>query len=327
MNWLKENKFLAALGGGTIVAVVLLYVVGAKGASRYVQAKEDFDAAASDASTFEKLALYPRPENRDGKSKALDEYKQSVESLQAAFEAYRPKEVQNVSPQDFTNSLKAADEEIRKAFDDAEIVVPAAFFVGFENYKTTLARGNATGILGYQLAAIKSIMLALAQSGASELKVLHRPSLPEEDGREFKPAPNDVARPLPLELAFVGPEKSVRAFLSSLNKLEGRFVTIRSLRITNATKTPPRATDAKFDKPAASAGSGAATDVFAGGFVLPGEEPAAGEAKPAEPAAAPPAKPAAADSSRILAQVLGNEEVQVFLRLDVMQFLPSKKLP
>jgi len=57
----------------------------------------------------------------------------------------------------------------------------------------------------------------------------------------------------------------------------------------------------------------------------PAAAPAAAPA-PA-PAPAPKPAPAAGDSGRILSQVLGNEEVQVFLRLDVMLFLPAKKLP
>jgi hypothetical protein len=323
MSWIKDNKFMAALAGGTLLGAALLYFIGAKGASRYEQAKADFDVAASDASSFEKLELYPRQENRDGKTKALDEYRKSLESLQAAFQAFRPKPLENISPQDFTNHLKTVDTEIRKAFDDAGAKIPDPFFCGFENYKTTLARGNATGILDYQLAGIKDLMLALSKSGVSELKNLHRPLLPEEEGSAYTPKDGDVARPLPLEITFLGPEKSVRAFLSSIVKPEGRYVVVRSIRVTNAKKDPPRAADAKFDRPSAAAPSGAA-EVLAGGFVLPTDETAA-ETKPeaaAAPAAAPPA-----DSSRVLSQVLGNEEVQVFLRLDLMQFLPSKKLP
>lgn len=325
MSWIKDNKFMAALGGGTLLGAVLLYFAGAKGASRYEQAKADFDAAAADASSFEKLALYPRQENRDGKTKALDEYRKSVESLQAAYEAFRPKALENISPQDFTNHLKSVDSEIRKAFEEAGAKVPDPFFCGFENYKTSLARGNATGILDYQLAAIKDLMLTLSKSGIKELKNLHRPLLPEEDGRAYTPNDADVARPLPLEITFLGPEQSVRAFLSSIVKPEGRYVVIRSIRVTNAKKDPPRSSDAKFDKPAAAASSGA-SEVFAGGFVLPTDDTAA-EKKPEAAAAPAPAAAPPADSSKVLSQVLGNEEVQVFLRLDLMQFLPSKKLP
>ena len=133
---------------------------------------------------------------------------------------------------------------------------------------------------------------------------------------------------MPLEITFTGSEKSVREFLSIINKQDSRFVVIRSLRIANAKKEPPRAADAKFEAPAAVAPASSATsDIFGGGFVLPGAPPAGGEnpANQAAPATPPPAPPA--DSSRILAQVLGNEEVQVFLRLDLLQFLPAKPLP
>jgi hypothetical protein len=108
----------------------------------------------------------------------------------------------------------------------------------------------------------------------------------------------------------------VREFLSSISKPDNHFVVIRSLRVTNEKKDPPRTADAKFEKPAAAKPD--AADAFGSGFVLPGDDAAAAPAAES---------PKTADSSRILAQVLGNEQVQVFLRLDVLQFLPAKKLP
>jgi hypothetical protein len=333
MSWIKDNKFLVALGGGTLVAAVLLFVVGSKGKSRYDQAKVDFDSAAAEAAGYERLALYPRAENRDGKRKALDEYRKAAEELQAAFEPFRVKEMTNVSPQDFTETLKTTNEEIVNAFNEAGTKIPDAFFSGFENYKTSLARSESTGVLNFQLASVRKLLLALAAAGPSELKNFHRPALPEEDGRKFEPAPGSVARAMPVEITFMGTEKSVREFLSAVVNPDDQFVVIRSLRISNAKKDPPRAADAKFES-ATAAPAAAAGDVFGGafdgGFVLPGddteEEAATGEGDPA-PAPAPKPAPAAGDSGRILSQVLGNEEVQVFLRLDVMQFLPAKKLP
>lgn len=327
MSWIKDNKFAVGLGGGTLVGAVLLYFVGAKGASRYEKANEDFVAASGEVSNILKLQLAPKPENRDGKAKALDEYRKSAETLQAAFDAFRPKELKNVSPQEFTDHLKSVNDEVRKAFDDAGTKVPDPFFCGFEKYKTSVASGNTTGILDYQLNGIKSLMLSLAKSGATELKNLHRPSLLEEDGKEFKASDSDVARALPLEITFTGPEKSVRAFVSSIVKPEGQYVVIRSIRVTNAKKDPPRTADAKFEKPSAKPAAGASENVFGGGFVLPGEEPKADDKKPAAAPTPAPAPAPAADSSRILSQVLGSEDVNVFLRLDLMQFLPAKKLP
>ncbi len=330
MTWIKDNKFLVALIGGTLIGMVALYFVGSKAASTYQTAKEEFDAAAADASSFERLALYPRQENRDGKTKALDDYRESVKALQAAFEPFRSAEIANVSPQEFTDRLKSVNAEVIEAFTSSETKFPEAFFSGFEEYRTSLANKDATGLMGYQLGTIKSLMLALSKSGASELRNFHRVPLPEEQGRKFTPQPNDVARPMPLEITFTGSEKSVREFLSTITKTEGNFVVIRTLRVINTKKEPPRAGDAKFEAPPRSSDSfdspdSTGSDDFGAGFALPGEQAPAETTEADAPPPPPPAPPK--DSSRILSQVLGNEEVHVFLRLDVLQFLPAKPLP
>jgi len=324
MNWIKENKFLAALGGGTLAGLILLIVVGLHGSGRYETAMEEFTTAADDASSFVKGPVYPTPQNRDAKSKAIKDYRQAVETLQTAFQPFRPGEMTNVSPQEFTDHLLAAKDETQKAFEDNSVEVPEPYFMGFEKYKTSLASRDSTGILEYELGAIKNIMLALAAAKPSELKNVHRPELPEESGKTYEPG-DEVARPFPLEVTFVGPEKSAREFLSAIAKLDKQFTVIRTLRISNEKKNPPRASDAQFDKPPAAAP--AALDIFGGGFVLPGDEPAAEEAKPDEAVVAPEEAAPSENSGRILSQVLGSEEVQVFLRLDIFQFLPEKKLP
>jgi hypothetical protein len=326
MSWIKENKFMVALGGGTLLGAIVLFYIGSQGASKYTQAKEDYDSAYSEVQSFVKGPLFPTAEHRDGKKKALSEYRESLESLQAAFKPFRSGKIENTSPQEFTNRLIAVDGELRKAFEASETALPDTIFWGFENYRTSLPRGNATGIMTYQLEGIKNVLLALAASGASELKNLHRPPLPEEAGNEFKPQPNAVARPLPVEITFRGPEKSVRAFLSSITKAEGQFNIIRSLRVMNEKKDPPKTSDAKFEKPVAAAPGADANNIFGGAFVLPSDEPAEGE-DATETAPAAPAPAPAPSSNRILAQVLGSEEVLVVIRLDIMQFLPAKKLP
>ncbi|MCX6868871.1 MAG: Amuc_1100 family pilus-like protein, partial [Verrucomicrobia bacterium] len=301
MSWIKDNKFVVALGAGTLVGVILIFLAGSKGAARYLQAKEDFDATSAEVTLFEGRALYPRSENCDGKSKALDEYRQATAALQTAFETYRPKELKNVSPEDFANQLKAVNGEVRKTCEDAGTKVPEPFFCGFENYKIGLAPGNATGILNYQLSGIQTLICALAKSGATELHNFHRATLPEEDGREYKPGNFEVARSLPFEITFSGPEKSARAFLSAVIKQKDYYFVIRTISATNSKKEPPRSSDAKFDKPAPP--PPAATDgIFSGGgFVLPptDEQPKVDDKKPA-PGTTNPHFPALRSGHRLL---------------------------
>jgi hypothetical protein len=322
MSWFKDNKFLVVLGGTTLVSAIVLYFAASKGGGRYDQAKTDFDAAFDEASSYEKLALYPSESNRDGKTKALDDYRKATTDLQAAFKPYRAEKTSNISPQEFTNQLKAVNDELKKAFSDSDTKLPDEFFSGFERYRTELASGEATGILVQQLLSIRSLMLALAAAGPSELRNFYRPGLPEEDGRPFEPKPTQVARPLPLEITFTGSEESARQFLSAISKPDAQYVVIRTLRVSNVKKDPPRAADAKFDKPAAAAPATDPTNIFGAAFVMPDESTEGDKKDETTPPPAPQV-----DSSRILAQVLGNEEIQVFLRLDVMSFLPEKKLP
>lgn len=323
MSWIKDNKFMVGLGGGTLVGVILLYVVGSQGSKGYDTAKEQYDAAAAEVTGFEKQPLYPRTENKDGKSKALGEYRQAVESIQGKFEPFRPKEIKNITPQEFTDRLLAANKEVREAFENAGTIVPEPFFVGFEKYRTSLAPGSTTGILNFQLGSIKHLMLALAAAKPTELKNLYRPLLPEDEGQTYTPPATQTARPFPLEITFTGTERSAREFLSSIVKPGNPYVVVRSLRITNVKKDPPRAADAQFDKAPAKPADAGGGGAFSGGFVLPGEDAAPAAAAPEAAADAPKA----ADTSRILSQVLGNEQVHVFLRLDLLEFLPAKKLP
>src|SRR5687767_6194619 len=107
MSWIKDNKFMAALVGGTLVGAILLYVVGSAGTRKYDEAKVKYDADAAEAADFEKLPLYPTTDNKNEKRKALGDYRKAVESLQSAFEPFRPKEIKDITPQEFTSRLLA----------------------------------------------------------------------------------------------------------------------------------------------------------------------------------------------------------------------------
>lgn len=360
MSWIQDNKFAATLGGATLVGAVGLFYVGMSYHSRYSSALEKHRDAAAEVGEFEAIPLYPSQANRAGKAKALNQYRSAITGLQAAFDKFRPKELPNISPQGFTDHAKAANAEVAKAFETAGTKLPEAFFLGFEAYTGTLAREDATGLLDYQLGATKELLLALAKTSPSQVLNLYRPKFPEEDGEKWQATANDAARSFPMEITLKGNERTVREFLSAIGQSPNYFYSVRSVRVVNEKQVAPRAADAKFETPLPAGGAKPAADPFggAGGFVIPSDEPApaapapgttpkapapktpapagapattpapatpATLARPAAPAAA--ATPARADSSRILNQVLGNEELQVFLSIDVLQFLPVQALP
>lgn len=324
MTWIKDRKFLIGLTLGTLLLVAVSLWFGTSAGARYEQAKAAYESAAADAANFEALALYPSKENFDSKKLALDEYRKSAQELQDAFAAHRAKGLPAVSPQDLSDQMRSAADETRKAFGP-KTSFPEGYYCGFEAYRNKVSRGEAAGILSYQLGHVKQMMLDLAAAGPSKLIGIHRPELAEESGKKYEAAKEDVSRYLPIEIRFQGTEKSVRQFVSSIADDSKRYVVVRSIKIKNAKQGPPRSTDAIFDRGAPlPAGSGAnsgpkETDIAS---MFAPESPAA----PADaPPAAAPSPPA--DTGRILSQVLGNEELIVFLRLDLVQFLPAKELP
>lgn len=330
MSWIKDNKFIATLGGITLLGTAGLVVAGLQFSSKYKDAKAKYEEQTGITNDAEGLPLYPTTANEQGKRKAVAEYKTSTEALQAAFGKFRPEKLDNVSPQEFTNRLQAANNEVRAQFTKNKVEFPEAFFLGFEGYTGALARGGATGILDYELGATKELMLDLGKSRVSKLINLHRVKLVEEDGGAFKEEPSQVARPLSLELTFKASEKASREFLSTIAKSDKYYYIIRSIRISNEKKTAPLTTDAQFEVAPQAPQEAPASD--SGGFVLPTDPAqentnAAGNPAPAEAPAPVEAAPAApVDTGKVLQQVLGAEEVYVFIRLDIMQFLPAKSL-
>lgn len=313
-----------------MVGVAGLFYYGTQGGTRYEQAKLDYEEALSEATSMEKTVPYPTAANRNGKQKAIEDFKKDVESLQGSFSSYRPGELRMVSPQEFVGRLIEVNQETRKEFELNAVAVPEAFFVGFKDYTGKLPNKSSTGILSYQLEAIRGLLVLLAQSGASELKNLHRPLLGEEEGKIYQPADDAVARPLSVEITFKGPERSLRKFMSELAQNQNHYWVTRSLRVGNMKMEPPKTADAKFDAPAVrDQQDNVFQDVFRFDNNEGGEntgQPVEGE-QPAAAPAAPAAAPAVKDGDRILALIVGNEELLVHMRLDLLMFLEPKPLP
>lgn len=337
MNWIKSNPFVAGLAGITVLLCGALYFLASTWATRHEEAKQGFEEAFQAVSTAERIPLYPTREHVAGKTKALTDHRQAIDNFRGLFSAYRPAALENVSPQAFTDRLKIAQQEVSDAFGKAEAELPENFYLGFEGYRNTLAQSGATGTLLYQLDGLKQALLKLAEARPSSLIKVHREAVVEENGGNYQPGPNDVVRYFPIEFAFRGSESSVREFITALGSTESHYFIIRCLKIQNERNTPPKVEDAKFEVAAAADKAAAATanpfgDAFFGGIDddSPVEIPAAegaGDNIPEITSEEPTEAAVDVDTTRILAQVLGNEELTVFVRFDHAMFLVAKELP
>ncbi|WP_367871308.1 Amuc_1100 family pilus-like protein [Luteolibacter sp. Populi] len=326
MSWIQENRFAAGLGGITALAAIGLIAFGVSASRGYDDTLQAYKDSTSEVDSMTGSKLYPNDDNLSEKEKAVKAYKQSVGSLQDAFNRFKAPTPPNIDPGDFNTAVIKARDAASKAITDAKGEIPADFYIGFEDYKESAVKREATGVLTYELDAISNLMAGLAASGPVKILNLHRPRLAEEDAKVFD-TKDKMLRPLPFEISFNCKEDAFRKFLSTLDDSGKYYYVVRSMRVVNEKPKAPTAADAEFKtEEVAPAGGAGAADPFggAGGFVLPGEEPAApATPAPATPDAAPAAAPAAGGDGVILKQVLGSEKINVFLRLDIVQFFET----
>lgn len=306
MSWFQDNKFNAVLAGITLAGTAGLVGWGLSNAKSYDAAKDQYASSLSVVSDLESSSLYPSQANATAKATALTKYRGDLSTLQTRFDKYRAGELKNMAPQVFTAQLKESEETVRKAFELSNTKLPGAFFLGFEQYTGAPPRQDATGILSYQAKAVTELLKSLAAAAPIELNNVHRPRLAEEEGKKWEAPAGAVSRALPVELSFTGSESSLREFVTSLASSSSYFYVVRSIRVTNEKIKGPATSDAKFE----AAGSATGFEATFGGTSIEGS-----------------ATPAGADSSRSLIQVAGSENLHVFIRIDVMQFLPAVKLP
>jgi hypothetical protein len=319
----QEKKFIGILAAATVLGAGGLYFVASGGSERYSAAKEQFDAHAMDINQMQNLPLFPTPQNKEGKTQAIASFKADADALTKKLLAYRPKSMANTDPQAFTNLLVKTAQEAKKKYADQGLKIdgdegglPKGFYLGFENYVSTPAQGTATGILTYQLDAISELHALLAAAKPKKLWNFYREPLLEEKGETYTPSPAVPYRTLPMEISFLAPESSLRDLINGLQQSQKYFYAIRTIRIVNEKQDAPKASDVQFDDEAESAEEATAEPAAVGTtFVLPEEgEPAAAAAAPAEETAEP------VGNERILKQVLGAENIHVFLRIDVVLF-------
>ncbi|MEM1083476.1 MAG: Amuc_1100 family pilus-like protein [Verrucomicrobiota bacterium] len=328
----QENKFPIVLGAVTAVAVGGLAYWGMSSSKKYDTAKSDYTDRVAELKRLTSGPAYPSPENVSAKEKAVSEYRASIDGMQKSFDKFRAPKLENVGVDDFGDALRNAREEFVAKFEKAGTEIPEGSHLGLGVFTRETVDKNDTGVLLYQLGAFKDLFGKLADAKPAKVLNIFRPRLPEETGGKFEPG-GKTFRPHTIEVVFTGREESLRQFLASLDDSENYYFVVRSMRVKNEKPVPPNAKDARFEAPKPAAVE-EANPFGEGGFVFEDdteedseertEEGTEEEVVEEEPVEEEPVE--AGDSSQILKQVLGDELIQVFMRIDVIQFLEPRPL-
>ena len=346
-DWIKDNKLAASLLLVAVLGGLGTFFFSGKKTEAFETAKNDFDSSASRLQQLEGRKPYPSDEKLKERRETVREFRGKIAELQKGLVQYRPKEFAKITPAAFTTRLTEVGDALKASYTDKDIKFPDAWQMGFEVYTSSPPKDASTSYLNYQLSGLEWLYQQLADAGVSELLNVYRPALPVEQGQPMMPENGGkgpgrgqpAAKPyfaLPLELTFRGRESALRELLSTLAESKDYFYLVRSMRIQNVKfDQPPRMTDVEFEE----AKSGGGDDLFSGFDFedLPGDDgapeevdPGTGEGEtPEETTEVVPEEPEeeSPGTERILGQVLGDEEIHVFLQLELILFRDDVQLP
>jgi len=329
MDWIKENKFAAALIGVTSVLVLLLTYVIFGNSSKFDEVSASIEKEKSAIKALKSSAIYPSKKNLDEEKVKVRDYTASAIALQKQLMVFRPDNMPLDNPAGFANRLSKYRGSLEAKFKEKGVDVPAETMFGFNRYTSTPIVKEATPVLGYQMEALKWLLSTLADTKPKQFLNIYRAPQPEEDpvsatpkktpskkpkkGGKAKskasaaPAQSSVkpVRRMPIELTFRGTEEQFASFYGRVVNSQDYFFEVLGLRIQNQKVTPPTEAEASMPKAAGFGGLG-------GDFEIEGDDAS---------------KDDESENDRvILKQVLGAEPITVHMSLSLVLFADPEEV-
>ncbi|TLD71573.1 hypothetical protein FEM03_05360 [Phragmitibacter flavus] len=344
MNWIKENKSLAAVFGVMIVGAIALGAWLFMSYSGYTAKREEWETTTAKIKALESQKLYPDAANAAEKEQRVTEYAEQVNLLRSAL--LNPAVQQAIKPLSETEFQARLKERVNAVRGSAtgNMTLPEDFALGFEEYTGSLPRSaDVAAELGLHLDVMEKLVTALVDSGVQSLDGFERAPLPNEKAAPApKPEPAAPARRNSAsrrggKKALISEETAaepvldrytVKVFLTAdqapfqavLNSLSDpakmpHFVVVRLLRVENEqTESPLKETIRSQARSGSTGGDG--------GVNADGTTASAAAATPSASGAARvivPPTPLPPDA----VTVMGAEMLKVYLEIDYIRFRPA----
>ena len=343
MNWAQENKKLAGIIGVMVAGGLGLGVWLYLSWSGYSGATEQWSQVQSRINTIRGKKVAPTPENVAIRDRHLAEYAEKVNQLRGALLAVQ-QGAKPISETEFQARLKDRAAEMKrlaKATGMKEL--PDEFALGFEKYSTQPPRSpEMAAELNIHLDAVEKLVATAIEAGVTSIDLLERTKLENEDIQAPPKAPavkpksgrvstkKGAKKPVITEAAASEPvldrypikllvTTDQGPFQNLINTVchPGKmpyFLVTRLVRVENTRIDGP--TKDEINQRMASA-----AQAGAGALAPKPPEPVKPGAPPAAPVIEPP-KPATPDAF----DIMGREQLKVYLEIDYIRFRPAAKV-
>jgi hypothetical protein len=271
MNWFRQNRwlgtFLILLGLATLLSLFFLW--RARGA--FAAATTRFEAAATERSRLERLDPFPSDPNYEKMKFYFDDYTASVDKMKGDLKE-RMLPIAPLAPNEFQSRLRQVTLATMERARVNKVQLPRTFYMGFEEFASSLPTTAAAPLLGQQLSQIALLMNILIDARIDGVTALKRTKLPEEGGGgTAAPTPPPaggakaaVAPPGPkvfernvIDLTFVATQPAARKVLNQIASSSQQFFIIRTLYVKNEKGIgPPREAREGSEANAGATGAG-----------------------------------------------------------------------
>ncbi|MCB1276664.1 Amuc_1100 family pilus-like protein [Prosthecobacter sp.] len=322
MDWIRENKPLAAILGVIIAGSLALGYLVFDEWSNYSETKDGYLSMGSQVAALQGAPLAPTESNLKAKQALVDKYASMVNQLGGALLYLQPP-VQAIKDIEFQAKLKTKIAEIR-AEAASRMQLPSEFAFGFDDYTTGLPKSAAAAAeLSSFLDAMDELVKLFLKCGVKSVDLLERSKLAVEQGQTSVQGNNTAGmqgrqqtaagiyekRQISVVLTLdQGPLQLLISRLANPSEMK-YFTTLRLLRIENQHQEGPLRSDVKPPE-------ALPTDGGAGTAEAASAESAAAASDVIKP---PPAAPDDAVS------VVGEEDLKVRLEIDLIKFLDAAK--
>lgn len=180
MDWIRENKPLAAILGVIIAGSLALGYLLFDAWSTYDGAKEGYLGLGGQVAALEGARLAPTEANLKTKQAQVEEYGKVVTTLGKTLLILQP-EIKPINDIEFQDKLKAKISEVRKTSAQSRMQIPADFAFGFDEYTSSLpvSTAAATELSGY-LDAMDELTKLFMKCSVKAVDELERSKLPVE---------------------------------------------------------------------------------------------------------------------------------------------------
>jgi hypothetical protein len=309
MDWIRQNKFAAALLGVVAVVAIVLVVLGLSASGRHSEIADQYEQQAAELRRLENLKPYPNADNLKKLEEQKEQYAKAVQQLRERLNSVEF-HVEPMTPEQFQDQLRASVSAITAKAKENNVKPPDNFYLGFDRYSAEPPAREAATVLGKQLKAIEFVVNQLIENKVDAIATINRIPLPQETGgAAAAPTPRErrnqapeteetrQVQRYPFEIGFTAEQSRFRRALNALVNTDKQFFVVRRLNVKNQQeKGPPRQEETP-----------------------PPQPPGPPEGQPAEGQPGAPQPTPGADKAPIQ-YLVGAEKIDVLIGIDILDF-------